>query len=122
MYRSGAEWSQRFGVLRLQQLLPGAPLSYLSPLEETDKPSDASCIKNLRTKIPPPLHAQQQQQQQQEQQQLEQQQQQQQQQHMAAPSLKADFAVEAYLQQQGCKWGTSYDPNSLLYLSKVPKP
>ena len=36
-----------------------------------------------------------------------------------SPNFCADFEVEHYVEAQGEKFCTSYDPNSLLYVSKV---
>lgn len=35
------------------------------------------------------------------------------------PDFCPDFLIETYLDRQGEKFCTSYDPNSLLYISKV---
>ncbi|XP_026193995.1 serine O-succinyltransferase [Cyclospora cayetanensis] len=124
-YRSGPEWMLRFGRLRVpgahqtsskgevlgeEKQGVGSPLGLgsLWPLLGDDE-------KHLKAGIPPPLHAQEPDQQQQLQQQ---QQDAEQHHHQSMPSLGADFAIEAYVEQQGRKW-RAYDPNSLLYLSKA---
>ena len=35
------------------------------------------------------------------------------------PTLCPTFAIESYLEHQGEQFSTKYDPNSLLYISKV---
>jgi homoserine acetyltransferase len=35
------------------------------------------------------------------------------------PALCADYLIESYLDHQGEKWCLTYDPNSLLYVSKA---
>jgi len=37
----------------------------------------------------------------------------------ATPSLCPNFLIESYLEHQGESFSTKYDPNSLLYISKV---
>jgi homoserine O-acetyltransferase len=38
-----------------------------------------------------------------------------------APSLCPTFVIESYLEHQGESFSTKFDPNSLLYISKVLK-
>jgi len=35
------------------------------------------------------------------------------------PSLCHNFEIEQYIEYQGLQFATKYDPNSLLYISKV---